>query len=136
MHGLDGGVILVDEHGFYHQQVVVERDNRVEASDEHQDVEPFLRGCGKDKEFAEETGKGRDSCQGEKRKHHDEAESRIGLIQPIVVVDGYLAGAVLDDADDTEYGKVGYHVNQDVVDQGGHPQFVPADNTQEDVARL
>ena len=62
------GVVPVYVHSLYDEQVVVERNNGVYESNEHQHLEPRTKGTHKYKELAEKTCKGRYSRKREERK--------------------------------------------------------------------
>ena len=108
-------LVLVDKHGLYHSQVVVERDDGVQQGDENQHVISLLCRGGKYEELAEEPGKWRDSCQREQGDHHHEAQAGIRGVQPVVIINRDLAGAMLHDSDNPESGQVRQHVHQHVV---------------------
>ena len=61
----DRSITLVDEHGLYHQQIVVKRNNRIDQGDQDQNIVSLFGRCRKDEELAEESGKGRDTRQRE-----------------------------------------------------------------------
>ena len=61
-------------HRLHDQQVVIERNHRIDKRDEHQQVETTLECCSEDEELREEPGKRRDACQREERQGHHQGQ--------------------------------------------------------------
>ena len=56
-------VILVDEHGLYYKQVIIQRNHRIDKCYEYEDVETLLEGSREDEELREEACERRYSCK-------------------------------------------------------------------------
>ena len=126
-----------DEHGFDYQQVVVERDHRVEQGDENQQMKSLLESGREDEELREKACEGRNACQREEREGHQHGQLGVGAVETVVVLDANFPVRMLfDGRNDAENRQVGCHIDQDVVNQRSHAQGRTADHAQHDVARL
>ena len=129
--------VRCDEHGLDNQQVVIQRDDRINQSNEHNQVITAIEGCCKYEELAEEAGKRWNTCQREQGQGHDHGEFRIGLVEAVVIVTSQLAmGVVLYGCDYTEYAEVGHDINHHVVNQRSHALRSACQYGQHDVAGL
>ena len=84
-----------DEHSLDNQQVVIQGDNRINQSNEHNQVVTAIKGCCKYEELAEEAGKRWNTCQREQGQGHHHREFRVGFIQTVVVAHFQLAVCVM-----------------------------------------
>ena len=131
--------LFADIHCLDHQKIVVQGNDGVDEGDEHQYVDcnaALVDGCGEDEEFAEEACEGRDAGEGEHGQHHCKRQSGIGLGQSAVVINGYLAGEVLDGGDDAEGCEVGEDVYQNVIHHCGGAHDVVGDDAEHNVSGL
>lgn len=130
---------FADVHCLDYQKVVVQGNDGIDECYEYQHVDgdAALFDCsGEDEELAEETGEGRDAGEGEHGQHHCKRQTGISLGQSAVVVNGHLAGEVLDGGDNSERGKVGEYVHKYVVHHCGGAHDVVGDDAEHDVSGL
>ena len=102
--------VIAEEHGFDHKQIVEERHDGVDQRYQYEYIESNRCGsaqcAGKDKEFREESGKGRNTSQREHGKHHYETQVGIALIKTAIVCHIKLACGIFDCLNNAESGKV------------------------------
>lgn len=89
-------------------------------------------------ELREHAGERGDATKGEQGERHEEAQLGVGGIESIVVANlGLAAIVLLHHGDDGEHGHVGYHVDENVIDQCRCAHLpVVANSGQHDVASL
>ena len=92
--GRERVVIGIDVHRLHDEQVVVERDHRVDLSHEYQPVPTGVEGGHEDKELREEAGKRGNTGEREQAQRHDEGLFRIRAVESVVIVHGNRTGVL------------------------------------------
>ena len=90
----------------------------------------------KNEEFAEKSGKGRNSRQREHRQHHNDTQLGIGFVQTVIVVHSYFSTTTLNRRYHTECSQVGEYVHQHIVNQRSHTLCRTCYNTQHNISCL
>ena len=129
-------VVRRDEHGTDNQQVVVQRDNRVEQGNQHQDIVSLLHRRSKDEELAEETGKWRNARQGEQGEHHQHAQPRVRLVEAVVRRNFRVPALAFHQGGDPEGRDIGKHVDHHVIDHAGQALRAGRHHAQDNVTGL
>ena len=110
----------LDVHGLDDEQIVVERDDGIGQSNEHQQRIAGLEGCHEYEELAEESCKGRNTCQREEAERHEERKLRIALVESVVVADVDLTAVFLYRGHHSKGSEVGHHIYEEVEHESGH----------------
>ena len=118
--GRERVVIGIDVHRLHDEQVVVERDHRVDQRHEHQPVPTGVEGGHEDEELREETCEGGNACQREQAERHDERELGIGAVKSIVIVNAYQTAVLLYDIITANAPMLASHIDEEIENHGCH----------------
>lgn len=129
-------ITLHNIHGFDNEQIVVQGNNSVDQSYEHEYGKTCVKSCHEDEKFGEETCKGWYARQREQAECHNKRQFGVSLVKPVVVADVDFSAILFGDVDNEEDSKVGYHVNKEVVNQRCHALSCSSHDTKDQIASL
>ena len=100
-------LVRSDVHGFYNQQVVIQRNDGVYQSQEDYQPIACMEGGSKYEKFRKESGERWNSGQREESQCHNETQFRIGLIKSVIGFPVYpTVGLLFYGSDNTEHSPV------------------------------